>query len=97
MILSDIIKNEIEALLEHRPNKEELKSACDYIYENISDKDMLVDISLTLHDWRGDCCKQCEVCGGYFLTDQIEERWAGMGFHNVCSVECYQFLKDDYE
>lgn len=96
MILSDIIKNEIEEVLEHRPNKEELKSACDYIYENISDKDKLVDISLTLRDWRADCCKECETCGGHFLTDQIEERWIGMGFHNVCSVECYQYLKDDY-
>lgn len=96
MIVSDIIKNEIEEVLEHRPNKEEFKSACDYVYANIGEKDKLVDISLTLRVWRGDCCKQCESCGEYFLADQIEERWVGMCFHNVCSVECYQFLKDDY-
>lgn len=68
-MIKQIIKNEIKDVLGHEPSDLEYKSAMEYLNDNISEKDFLVDISLALHDWRSSYCVKCQGCGEYFLTE----------------------------
>ena len=97
MTIKTILTNEIKDLLGHEPSNAEFKSALDYLNACVDDTTTLVEVELILRDWRGDCCKQCAGCGEYFLTETLEEIWAGLGPHNVCSVECGNELRSYYE
>ena len=97
MAIKTILTNDIKDLLGHEPSKAEFKSALDYLNTYVDDKTMLVDVELILRDWRNDCCKRCESCGEYFLSELMEERWIGTGWQYVCSDECAVELQNDYE
>ena len=95
--VKNILVNDIKDLLGHKPSKVEFKSALEYLDKYIEDTTMLVDVELILRDWRNDCCKRCESCGEYFLSELMEERWIGTGWQYVCSDECAVELQNDYE
>lgn len=96
-MIKTILKNDIKDLLGHEPSKTEFKSALDYVSKYIDDNTMLVDVELLLREWRSDCCKRCEQCGEYFLSELMEEHWIGNGYQFVCSQECAVELQKDYE
>lgn len=73
-MIKQIIKNEIKDTIGHEPSDLEYKSAMEYLNDNISEKDFLVDISLALCDWKHDCLAQCWACGEYFLPEEMEYR-----------------------
>lgn len=95
--VKNILVNDIKDLLGHKPSKVEFKSALEYLDKYIEDTTMLVDVEVILRDWRNDCCKRCESCGEYFLSELMEERWIGNGYQYVCSHECAVELQKDYE
>ncbi|MEE1030288.1 MAG: hypothetical protein UIC65_04675 [Alphaproteobacteria bacterium] len=95
--VKNILVNDIKDLLGHKPSKEEFNSALDYLNKYLDATTLLIDVEVTLRDWRDDCCKQCESCGEYFLIEDLEERWIGNGWRYVCSVDCYTELKNDCE
>lgn len=95
--VKNILVNDIKDLLGHKPSRKEFKSALEYLDKYIEDTTMLVDVELILRDWRSDCCKRCESCGEYFLSELMEERWIGTGWQYVCSDECAVELQNDYE
>lgn len=95
--VKNILVNDIKDLLGHKPSKVEIKSALEYLDKYIEDTTMLVDVELILRDWRSDCCKRCESCGEYFLSELMEEKWIGTGWQYVCSNECAVELQKDYE
>lgn len=95
--VKNILVNDVKDLLGHKPSKAEFKSALEYLDKCIEDTTMLVDVELILRDWRNDCCKRCESCGEYFLSELMEERWIGNGYQHVCSIECAVELQKDYE
>lgn len=95
--VKNILVNDIKDLLGHKPSRKEFKSALEYLDKYIEDTTMLVDVELILRDWRNDCCKRCESCGEYFLSELMEERWIGNGYQFVCSTECAVELQKDYE
>ena len=95
--VKNILVNDVKDLLGHKPSKVEFKSALEYLDKYIEDTTMLVDVELILRDWRNDCCKRCESCGEYFLSELMEEKWIGTGWQYVCSDECAVELQNDYE
>jgi hypothetical protein len=95
--VKNILVNDVKDLLGHKPSKKEFKSALEYLDKYIEDTTMLVDVELILRDWRNDCCKRCESCGEYFLSELMEERWIGIGYQHVCSDECAVELQNDYK
>ena len=95
--VKNILVNDVKDLLGHKPSKAEFKSALDYLDKYIDDNTMLVDVEMILRDWRSDCCKRCECCGEYFLTELMEERWIGNGYQFVCSDECAVELQNEYK
>jgi hypothetical protein len=95
--LKTILTNEIKDVLGHEPSKIEFKSAMDYIEDNIDDKSALVDVEISLRNWKDDCLICCEVCGEYFLPEFMEEHFIGQGWQKVCSGECANELRQDWE
>jgi hypothetical protein len=95
--VKNILVNDVKDLLGHKPSKVEFKSALEYLDKYIEDTTMLVDVEVLLRDWRSDCCKRCESCGEYFLSELMEEKWIGTGWQHVCSDECAVELQNDYE
>lgn len=95
--VKNILVNDVKDLLGHKPSKVEFKSALEYLDKYIEDTTMLVDVEVILRDWRNDCCKRCESCGEYFLSELMEEKWIGTGWQYVCSDECAVELQNDYE
>lgn len=95
--VKNILVNDIKDLLGHKPSRKEFKSALEYLDKYIEDTTMLVDVEVILRDWRNDCCKRCESCGEYFLSELMEEKWIGTGWQYVCSDECAVELQKDYE
>lgn len=86
--VKNILVNDVKDLLGHKPSRKEFKSALEYLDKYIEDTTMLVDIEVLLRDWRNDCCKKCEGCGEYFLSELMEERWIGNGYQYVCGIDC---------
>ena len=95
--VKNILVNDVKDLLGHKPSKVEFKSVLEYLDKYIEDTTMLVDIELLLREWRSDCCKQCEQCGEYFLSELMEEHWIGNGYQFVCSTECAVELQNEYK
>lgn len=95
--VKNILVNDVKDLLGHKPSRKEFKSALEYLDKYIEDTTMLVDVEVLLRDWRSDCCKRCESCGEYFLSELMEEKWIGTGWQYVCSDECAVELQKDYE
>lgn len=95
--VKNILVNDIKDLLGHKPSRKEFKSALEYLDKYIEDTTMLVDVEVILRDWRNDCCKRCESCGEYFLSELMEEKWIGTGWQYVCSDECAVELQNDYK
>lgn len=96
-MIKTILTNDIKDILGHNPSKTEFASAYNYIKDNIDGTTTLVDIELLLRDWKSDCLTRCESCGNYFLTELMEERFIGTGFHMVCSCECAEELCNEWE
>lgn len=95
--VKNILVNDIKDLLGHKPSRKEFKSALEYLDKYIEDTTMLVDVEVLLRDWRNDCCKRCESCGEYFLSELMEEKWIGTGWQYVCSDECAVELQNEYK
>lgn len=96
-LLKIVITNEIKDILGHEPSSAEYKSAVDYVTNNIDDKSMLIDIEEYLAQWKDDCLLQCEQCGEWYLRENMEEIFVGMGWRNICSIDCGIELKREFE
>lgn len=92
-MIKEIVKNEIKDLIGHQPADAELKSALDYLSDNMESNHKLSDIKDLLYDWRNDCMQQCDECGEYFLElEEFDHNMRVMG-KRFCSRQCC----DDWE
>lgn len=87
-MLKEILKNELSDLIGHLPSDAELKSASDYLSDNLASNHKLDDIKVLLYNWRDDCMQQCDGCGEYFLeVEEFDHNMHVMG-HLFCSEKC---------
>lgn len=85
-ILINTVKKELTRLLEHEPTAEEYKSFIDYCNDNCDYETATVeDLLDTMSDWRDDNCTQCEACGQYHLTEEMQKEEEGY----FCDNHCY--------
>ena len=95
MILKTILINEIRYLIGHNPSADELKSAIDFLEDQLynEEKATLAMVELLLREWRDNELVECAGCGDYFLPDDIEKRLIPGSFGKeewICSEKCFE-------
>lgn len=87
-LLKQLLHNEIKSVLGNTPTDKEFASAIEYIKENVSEKDHLIDVELIARDWLHDKCVKCAGCGEFHLREDCinaEGRW----FCNESCINAY--------
>lgn len=93
-ILNNLLTNEVRYLLGHNPDKYEMKSALEYLADeiNMGHIKTFSEVELTLIDWRHDCTFCCANCGDHYLNEDGE-------YYNgvwLCSDKCYsEYIEEE--
>lgn len=84
MTITDIIRNEIQSIIGHQPDKAELDVFMEHLHDFISDKYeerkknpmarlFLCDIEMNLRETARDYFRSCQDCGECFLPDEMND------------------------
>jgi hypothetical protein len=96
-LIKQILINEIKDAIGHKPNAAEFKSCLEYVYNNLDDNSMIIDVERNIKVWRDDNCFKCDQCKEYFLTDQLQDTDDGKFCSDECIMNYQDYKMSDYE